>query len=392
MVKKLRCKYSLFLFILNTFNSYLFFVCLYLAKILTMKKIIFWLFILALTYVLILWTKAHPAWIDHFYLPYIYARFNQILSFSFDRFSFSVGDILYALVILLFIRKIIVIIKSKRKIVVRLTTLVVQFVALFYLWFNISWGLCNYQTPLHEKLNISTKYTLTDLQNETQRLIHVVNHLQQQVASDGQAVEIEADLAKFSLAAQEGYRNIKDEIRFPVHSISDVKASLYSKVITKMGFSGYFNPFTHENQVNIEVPAVSLCVTSAHEIAHQLGYANESEANFLGYLSLLHQDNKTYQYAANLYALKYCLKEIFRNDSAHAEFYLEQINAGSKKDIQIVNDFWQSHRNISTDWSHQFYGRFLKLNNQKEGIRSYHLFVNLLIGYHQDRKITVNLR
>src|SRR5690606_19513245 len=195
------------------------------------------------------------------------------------------------------------------------------------------------------------KYTLTDLQNETQRLIHVVNHLQQQVASDGQAVEIEADLAKFSLAAQEGYRNIKDEIRFPVHSISDVKASLYSKVITKMGFSGYFNPFTHENQVNIEVPAVSLCVTSAHEIAHQLGYANESEANFLGYLSLLHQDNKTYQYAANLYALKYCLKEIFRNDSAHAEFYLEQINAGSKKDIQIVNDFWQSHRNISTDWS-----------------------------------------
>src|SRR5690606_1501593 len=286
MVKKLRCKYSLFLFILNTFNSYLFFVCLYLAKILTMKKIIFWLFILALTYVLILWTKAHPAWIDHFYLPYIYARFNQILSFSFDRFSFSVGDILYALVILLFIRKIIVIIKSKRKIVVRLTTLVVQFVALFYLLFNISWGLCNYQTPLHEKLNISTKYTLTDLQNETQRLIHVVNHLQQQVASDGQAVEIEADLAKFSLAAQEGYRNIKDEIRFPVHSISDVKASLYSKVITKMGFSGYFNPFTHENQVNIEVPAVSLCVTSAHEIAHQLGYANESEANFLGYLSL----------------------------------------------------------------------------------------------------------
>jgi len=348
-----------------------------------MKKIICWLFVLALTYFGVYLAKINPSWIDDFYLPYIYSNLNRLLFFSFNHFDFSVGDILYALVILLLIRKIVLIIKAKRKVFIRLTALGLQFTAIFYLWFNLSWGLCNYRTPLHVKLNIPTQYTLADLQNETCRLIDLVNQLQQEVSADGQTIEIDSDLEKFSSSAYDGYQNIKKKIQFPVKNISRVKPSLYSKAITKMGFGGYFNPFTHENQVNTEVPAVSLCVTTAHEIAHQLGYASESEANFLGYLALLHQDNLSYQYAANLYALRYCLREIFRNDYENADFYFNQINEGTKKDIQLVDEFWQSNKNITSDWSKQFYGQFLKLNNQKEGMRSYHQFVNLLIGHHQ---------
>src|SRR5690606_12121858 len=171
------------------------------------------------------------------------------------------------------------IIKAKRKVFIRLATLALRFVAIFYLWFNLSWGLCNYQTPLHAKLNIPTQYTSADLQNETCRLIDLVNQLQQEVSADRQTIEIDSDLEKFSSSCNDGHQKIRNKIQFPVKHISRVKPSLYSQAITKMGFGGYFNPFTHENQVNTEVPAVCLCVTTAHEIAHQLGYASESEAN-----------------------------------------------------------------------------------------------------------------
>lgn len=348
-----------------------------------MRKIIFWCLMIGATYLMTIWAKANPIWIDDFYLPYIYTNLNKVLFFIFDRFSFSIGDILYALAVLLLLRKIVTIFRQKQKIITHLTTVIVQFLAVFYFWFNLSWGLCNYRTPLHKSLEIPTQYTLADLQHETQRLINQVNQLQQAIGFGNESTNIDRDLTDFSENAKIGYHNIQPITHFSVKNISDVKPSIYSKALSKMGFGGYFNPFTHENQVNTEVPAISLCVTSAHEIAHQLGYASESEANFLGYLALLNQDKLSYQYAANLFALRYCLREIYRNDNDNIDFFLNQINEGSRKDISIVEKFWQSNKNITADWSNKFYGQFLKLNNQKEGMRSYQQFVNLLIGYHQ---------
>ena len=53
-----------------------------------------------------------------------------------------------------------------------------------------------------------------------------------------------------------------------------------------MGFSGYLNPFTNEAQVDILIPKYQLPTTASHEVAHQLGYAAENEANFIGILPL----------------------------------------------------------------------------------------------------------
>ena len=45
------------------------------------------------------------------------------------------------------------------------------------------------------------------------------------------------------------------------------------------------NPFTLEAQVNMRMPKINLPVTIAHEMAHQLGYAAENEANFIGFIN-----------------------------------------------------------------------------------------------------------
>jgi hypothetical protein len=56
-----------------------------------------------------------------------------------------------------------------------------------------------------------------------------------------------------------------------------------------MGFGGYLNPFT-EAQVNYLGPMYSFPMT-AHEMAHQMGYASESECNFIGFLASVKNDN-----------------------------------------------------------------------------------------------------
>ncbi len=53
-----------------------------------------------------------------------------------------------------------------------------------------------------------------------------------------------------------------------------------------MGFAGYLNPITNEAQVNALIPKNNYPATICHEIAHQVGIASESEANFVGYLAI----------------------------------------------------------------------------------------------------------
>ena len=150
-----------------------------------------------------------------------------------------------------------------------------------------------------------------------------------------------------------------------------------------MGFSGYFNPFTHENQVNIEVPTIGMPITVAHEMAHQLGIASETEANFFGYMVMLQSKDLKFKYAANLYALKYCLKQYKYENEETYQLLFNRLNVGVQQNIRETEHFWQSKRNISSYFFKHLYGRFLKINNQKDGIQSYNRFVGLLINYNK---------
>ena len=76
----------------------------------------------------------------------------------------------------------------------------------------------------------------------------------------------------------------------------NIKKSILSYPLTYMGFSGYLNPFTHEYNINGLIPNNSIPMVMSHEIAHEIGFSSEMEANFIGYISLINSDNLYYQY------------------------------------------------------------------------------------------------
>ena len=75
------------------------------------------------------------------------------------------------------------------------------------------------------------------------------------------------------------------KICFPQYRTAAIKTSLWGWLGNYLGFYGYYNPFTGEGQVNTTIPKFLQPYITCHEIAHQLGYAKENEANFVGYLA-----------------------------------------------------------------------------------------------------------
>ena len=152
-----------------------------------------------------------------------------------------------------------------------------------------------------------------------------------------------------------------------------------------MGYSGYYNPFSGEAQVNNLIKTYKFPVVSCHEQAHQLGYAAENEANFIATLATLANDDDYIRYTGYIFALRYCINEIARRDIDTYHIILKTINPGILASYKEMRDFWQKYQNPFETVSKLFWDQFLKANNQSKGIMSYSYMVALVVNHYENK-------
>lgn len=331
-----------------------------------------------------------PVFIENYYTNSIYIAISTILRYLFGWLPFSFGDIIYLALILLIIRFLILFIKNKKSNRVSLIYQLFAGFSIFYFCFYFFWGLNYSRMPItntlkfniHNDSTYSNKYDIEKLKSLSDKLIYKIINIQSKlVANDTLPVIVSHSKSKILDLTQKGYQNLSnqfDQFTYKPHSI---KKSIFSLPLTYMGFSGYFNPLTGEAQVDYLIPKVSLPMISSHEVAHQLGIASESEANFIGYLAANSHDDLYFQYAANLMAIRYTLHDIYRFDPKIYKTYKDKLPKGVLKNIWETQDFWNKYKNPFEPFFKLFYDNFLKYNQQKDGLQSYNQMVGLLIAY-----------
>jgi hypothetical protein len=154
-----------------------------------------------------------------------------------------------------------------------------------------------------------------------------------------------------------------------------------------MGFSGYLNPFTNEAQINDLMPMYNFPVTACHEMAHQMGFASESECNFIGFLASVKNKNLYFQYSGYSFALRYCLGNWkFRNKKIFDQLK-KTVHPGILNNYKDSDNFWKQYDTFIDKGFHAFYDNFLKINKQKDGMEGYSKFVNLTVNYYKGKEL-----
>lgn len=231
-------------------------------------------------------------------------------------------------------------------------------------------------------MHISKEYTQAQLLKATQTCIDRANTIHSRLATnDTTKVDFWLSQKEIYRIAYNGYP-LEKQCVTDFKAMKSVKPSLYSKLLTYMGYSGYLNPFTNEAQVNRKMIGYSVPITVCHEIAHQMGYAAEEEANYLGYLAALKTDNPYFKYSAELFALRYFLNEVAQVAPTEYESLHSQIHKGIFENYKEVRLFWQQYENKAEPVFKASYDAFLKANKQSQGINSYDLVVGLLIPHY----------
>lgn len=330
-----------------------------------------------------------PEVVERFYSNGLYVYLSKISRTILGKIPFSVGDLLYGIVIVYVLISIWKTRKSWKKYWKDRILKITSFVSVAYFLFHILWALNYYRVPLFEKMAIKREYTKQELIDFTQKLIAKTNALQLEITKD-KNLKVTNPYSQDSVfkMTQNGYDNLSKQYPFFNYRKPSIKKSLFSLPLTYMGFGGYLNPFTNEAQVNDKLPMFGFPNVVCHEMAHQIGYASESECNFIGFLACTKNEDLYFQYSAYNNALRYCMANIDKKtDSKFFSYLKHKINPGILANYKESDLFWEQYDTFIDKGFHAFYDQFLKMNQQEDGIDSYSKFVDLLINYYKVRNL-----
>ena len=155
-----------------------------------------------------------------------------------------------------------------------------------------------------------------------------------------------------------------------------LKQSLLGFYFRWTSVDGMVNPFGLEVLANPDLLPFERPFVAAHEWAHLAGYADESEASFVGWLTTLHA-NDAARYSGWLFLYWQVSGDVSGDERRELASMLED---GPRRDVDAIVDRlrrggWPLLR--TAGWA--VYDQYLKANRVDAGIRSYSEVVTLIL-------------
>ncbi len=347
----------------------------------TFNKKSFWATILVVQFVLFYllskWEIAISIFDNFFELQ---KNFHQQL---FSWFPFSLGDIAYIFLGVCILILIVRLFYKKR----RSKALLHLFITfnIFYFLYQIFWGMLYFQEPLINKLP-KEEPRLQEVKILALQYLEKCKNTREFTHQDENGIfKVENwDIIKKDIISQQQLLPSFLNAKKPSKSIS-VKPSFYGYLMNYSGILGYYNPFTAEAQYNKHLPDTFIPFTIAHESSHQIGYAREQEANFIGYLMGINSNNIELRYSTEYYTLRSLLNYIQYEDPSFVKQILLKYSPKMKQDREFEKDFVEKHQGLMDDFFAFTNDIFLQ-SNQQEGSVTYSYFIDLLVRYERIKK------
>ncbi|MGO1788155.1 MAG: DUF3810 domain-containing protein [Sphingobacterium sp.] len=334
---------------------------------------------------LLLWTVQNvPTWVEFFYSRGFYPGYSYLPKILFGWVPFSVGDLFYAVLFLLVlgipVRIVIALIRRQwRKARQHLWNGLILILGL-YLFFHAAWALNYYRVPLKDQLGLSTDTVLLDDHLLVlEQHIEQANRLREQIDWTGYSRQRATEQVE-RLMRSDSYSGLLSQTQVRV------KAPILGPWVSYFGVAGYFNPFTGEAHVNMDMPLASLPFTLAHEIAHQMGLGLEDECNFMAFIRLQDHRDARLAYSAYFQSVNYLLRSLYLIDVNRFEAYRDRLSTKVQRDMRTEQMYWQQYTGWINDGASLFYNQYLKHNNQLEGMARYGMVSRLIIAWEKKNR------
>ncbi len=337
--------------------------------------------------IIIHFISINTIWIEKYYSTGIYPYISASLMYLLGWMPFSAGDLFYGVFVIWLIYSVVQTFRFYMHNSISTDGLYIsalksiKWLLLIYIFFNVFWGMNYNRMGIATQLGLrQEKFKPRDLRIIDSMLLNKVNSSKLAILQKSQHT-FSTKLLKEG--TKDAYEHISIQYPFLTNHPSSIKPSLWGWLGNYLGFMGYYNPFTGEAQVNTTVPLFLQPYVFCHETAHQLGYAKEDEANFVGYLAASASTDTFFHYSAYLDLFLYAQRNLFKTDSLAVKDFANQLLPEVKADLHEWSQFNKRHKNPAEPIVRWLYIKYLINNQQPSGELSYNEVTGLLIAYYK---------
>jgi hypothetical protein len=166
------------------------------------------------------------------------------------------------------------------------------------------------------------------------------------------------------------------------------KPTLLGLYFKRAAIAGMTDPFLLEVMLAPDLLDVERPFVLSHEWGHLAGYADESEANFIAWLTCA-RGNERAQYSGWLALFSHSAGAL---PSAERRAAFAALEAGPRQDLAAIAARYEATSRIVRLAARETYDRYLKANRVTEGIESYDAVLQLILGTTFDANWTPRLR
>lgn len=171
------------------------------------------------------------------------------------------------------------------------------------------------------------------------------------------------------------------------------KILMVNELLSRFGISGFFSPFFMEPHVNAHLLPWELPVIMAHEKAHFMGFASESDANLVAYITCLRSPSEHLRYAGALKILLALNRVV--GDDRWQDLVRKGLSERVKQDIRDRNERIRGYRRRYVrlfKLQRRINDLYLKVNSQALGVASYGAGMDDLVRWWQRRQVSGRAR
>jgi hypothetical protein len=324
-----------------------------------------------------------------FYTQGLFRVGTSGLRFLFGSLPFALGELVYILLIILLIINVInkfTLFKNFNQFGQK-----IRFLLIYLSWFGIKlivvfqliWGLNYLQPDLSSRFHLklqnpkNAEVAISEMNALTYELIDELNQAKKTIKHNK---GIEPNFDQTVADVQRAYNKLANG--YPQFKIQhqSIKKAIFPNLGDYIGYFAFYQPITGEAIIRSDLPILTQPYTIAHEMAHQLGYASETEANFIAFVVASESNDPYLKYSMLLQMFSYAqdAQLLLLAGNKGFDVWKTQIEKNRSllspavlRDRANIKAFFAARAGKQIQASSQLYDQFLKWNQQAAGLASY---------------------
>jgi hypothetical protein len=318
------------------------------------------------------------AFIERFYSTFLYAHLQRLITRASNLAVFALFDVLVVAIVAVWLLALIVDVRRERgrwkRVVPPVLVRSVVWASVLYLAFVFLWGFNYRRVKLTNKLQIDSRaispegaLSFSAIAIDRLNATHDEAHARERMSFGS----MEPSLVN-------GFDRAQRELGSATVAIPGrPKPTLLNPFFRLTGVEGMTDPYFLETLIEDHVLLVERPFVIAHELGHLAGFADESEANFVGWLTCIH-GSAADQYSGWLFVYEELIPVVRDHDRSEL---VRRLAPGPKEDLRAIVE--REQRQVSPRASHissLVYDRYLKANRIQSGVANYNEVAGLLLG------------